>query len=255
MQCSEHLVHKGMIVQYSEKVNMENHVQDWVLDNCRFAAPKNRKGILVVFEGIDGTGKTTQSERLMEWLEKHDYSPVKTKWNSSELVSDAITKGKDSREMTPMLYSLMHAADLISRLDKVIMPALKRGRVVVADRYWYTSLIRDTLRGIDPELIKKIYADIREPDLVFHCVCPIEIAYARVMEEKGLTYYGSGMDLNLAKDRAESCLKYEGMMDRKYRQLLSKEAKHYFELDTNRPEKDIFEDVKNQMSKRFEIEK
>lgn len=217
-------------------------------------ASKKDKGILIVFEGIDGSGKTSQTEWLIDWLEENDYPVVHTKWNSSERLHEAIADCKDRREMTPMLFSLLHAADMLWRWEYVIKPALDKGRIVVCDRYYYTSLVRDSIRGVDESLVKAIYEDLREPDLVFHLVVPVEIAFSRVLDEKGLTYYGSGMDLKLSKNQADSCMKYEQMMDRAYAKLLPHEAKNYVPVDTDRSEKKIFKDIKEEVKGRFGIE-
>ena len=105
------------------------------------------------------------------------------------------------------------------------------------------------LRHDDGE-INQVYAELRQPDVIFHCCVKPEIAYARLLEEKGLPYYGSGMDMDLADSRAESCLKYEQMMTKAYDDALPHNM-GYFRLDTNRPEKEIFKDVKREISRRL----
>lgn len=225
---------------------MAEALQRWFSSNCLFAN-RSKAGILVVFDGIDGAGKTSQADRLIEWLEGMDYPVTHTKWNSSDLVSDAIKNGKDERQLTPRLFSFLHAADMVWRSENVIEPAIQRRNVVVCDRYYYTALVRDTLRGIDEGLVRRLYEGLPEPDVVFHCVCPPDVAFARLIDEKGLTYYGSGMDLDLAKDRNESCMKYEKLMDRAYRRIMPR-AKNCVRLDTNRAEKKIFKDVKAEVS-------
>ena len=238
---------------------MGNSIHDWISGNCRFIlenakmAKKHRNGLLIVFEGIDGSGKSSSTKKLLEWLEKEDYPAINTKWNSSDLVSECIDKGKDNRELTPMLFSLLHAADFHWRYENVILPALKTSRIVIADRYFYTSFVRDSLRGVKKDMLENVYADIREPDIVFHLSCPVNVAFARLMDEKGLTFYGSGMDLEISENRAESCLEYEKMMNDRYNSILPKMAKNYVKIDTNRSEKEIFDDIKEEMKKRFEI--
>ena len=164
--------------------------------------PRSNTGLLIVFEGIDGAGKSTQVDRLVKWLKKNEYSVETTKWCDSKLLADLISKAKKERKLTPLLFSLLHAADLIARYEQEILPALHKNKIVVMDRYYYTSFVRDELRGVDGALLKLIYKDFREPDVVFHCVLPIRLSYERVLKEKGhFSYYSSGMDLNYAPSR------------------------------------------------------
>ena len=231
---------------------MDRVASNWVLENCRFAARKP-KGILVAVEGCDGAGKSSITEMLVAWLEKHNFPVTQTKWNSSDIVKDAIDKGKDRRELSPLIFSLLHAADFVWRYENVILPALERNHVVVADRYVYTSYVRDGLRGVDPKILNLVYDGIREPDILFHCSCPTEIAFARLMEDKGFTFYGSGMDLGLSHNRNESCMLYEKKMCKEYDRILP-ECKNYVKLDTSKPKKETFQAVKDEMNSKFGID-
>lgn len=105
--------------------------------------PKKDKGLLIVFEGIDGAGKSTQVDMLKDWLDDEGYDFEHTDWNSSDLLSPATKKFKDKRELTPKLYCLLHAADLIHRYETIIHPALVLNKIVICDRYVYTSIARN----------------------------------------------------------------------------------------------------------------
>ena len=212
----------------------------------------NNKGILIAIEGIDGSGKSTLADRLLDWFDDQDYPITHTKWNDSDFISDAIKNCKDERCLSPMLFCLLHAADFVWRYDNVIIPALERNHIVLCDRYFYTSYVRDGIRGTDTEILDKAYKDMREPDVLFHCTLPVELAYSRVLAEKGFTFYGSGMDMGLSKNREESCMKYEGLMDKEYKKLLPKQ-KNYVKLDTNRSEKEVFKAAKKELADRFGI--
>ena len=241
---------KGHI--FFNKSNMEKLASNWVLENCRFAARKP-KGTLVVFEGADGSGKSCCRDMLVDWLKKHEFPVTQTKWNSSDLVKDAIDAGKDRRELSPLMFCLLHAADMVWRMENVVLPALERNHVVVADRYVYTSYVRDGLRGVDKKILDLVYDGFREPDILFHCSCPTEIAFARLLEDKGFTFYGSGMDLGLSSNRNESCMLYEKKMAKEYGDLLPKQ-KNYIKLDTNRPKKETLATIKDEMNNRFGID-
>lgn len=215
---------------------------------------QSKKGFLIVFEGIDGAGKTTQVKRLSDWLNDHGYSFVTTKWNSSKLLSDVLWKAKKKKSLTPMLFSLMHASDMHLRYEKLILPALAEDKVVICDRYYYTSYVRDQIRDIDPELLDFVYDDFREPDLVFHCVVPTRIAVERLLKERGVGYYSSGQDVGYGvKGREASAMKYEQDMADRYVKLF-KGMPNVVDLETDRTIKDIAKDIKKEVRKLLKME-
>ena len=112
-----------------------------------FAQPHPYPGKLIIVEGIDGSGKSTQLSLLQKWLESKEYKVFFTEWNSSELVKDTTKRGKKSKSLTPTTFSLLHATDFASRFYHEILPPLKAGMLVLADRYVYTAFARDAVRG------------------------------------------------------------------------------------------------------------
>lgn len=206
--------------------------------------PQKNNGILIAFEGIDGASKTTTSESLVKWLESENYDVVTTKWSDSSLLKKTIKKAKSERLMTPMLYSLLHASDFIVRYNEIIKPALEKNKIVVSDRYFYTSLVRDKARGVDIRILNEIYENYRIPDLLFHCVIPIHTALERLLKNNpDLSYYGSGMDLKLSPDRKESYIRYEHIIDKIYRKILPS-VPSYHKLSTDRSPDEILKEVK-----------
>jgi dTMP kinase len=216
--------------------------------------PDKNKGVLIVFEGIDGAGKSSQTDLLLKWLKDRGYNVVHTKWNSSKIIEKATQAAKDKRELTPLLYCLLHAADMLHRYDTEILPALENNKIVVADRYVYTSAVRDQARKVDVDLLKSIYQGLRQPDILFHCWVPIKVAFERLKKEKGLSYYGTGSDLELADSREENYLKYEEMLDKFYNELLPR-TPNYHKLNMNRSIEKIHEEVKRVMADEFGIGK
>src|SRR5438874_5215024 len=107
------------------------------------ASPHPYPGKLIVVEGIDGSGKSTQLSLLQKWLESQNYNIFFTEWNSSELVKETTRRGKKTKILTPLTFSLLHATDFANRLYHQILPPLKAGMVVLADRYMYTAFARD----------------------------------------------------------------------------------------------------------------
>jgi dTMP kinase len=231
------------------------NIQQQVHEILSKKKPKDKKGLLIVFEGIDGSGKSSQAAKLATWLKDDEgYDVVETKWNSSKLMKDAIKTAKDKRMMTPMLYCLMHAADLVIRYENDIAPALMENKIVVCDRYIYTSMVRDKARGVDIKILNEIYKDFRQPDILFHCTLPIHLAFTRMIKEKDMSYYGTGMDLNLADNKEENYLKYGNLMDRYYKQILPM-VPNYHKLLTNGTIESISDEVKKVVEQKTGIGK
>lgn len=204
--------------------------------------PVQRRGILIVFEGIDGSGKTTQIDYLTEYLERKNFSFTRTRWNSGNLLKKSIARAKKTQRLSPTLFFLLHAADMVDRYESVVVPALARNEAVVCDRYYYTGLVRDSIRGIDMDYNRAIYNRFREPDLVLHCQVDPAVAVARLAKAKGLGHYGSGMDLNLGATKEASALAYEKKMVDLYGAILPEQT---VELNMDNDVDSIFEEVKD----------
>ena len=114
-------------------------------------------GKLFIVEGIDGSGKSTQLDLLHKWLVSEGHLVVFTEWNSSPLVRKTTARGKKEQLLTPLTFSLIHAADLADRMERQVIPALKAGAIVLADRYIYTAFARDGARGLNPKWVRKLY--------------------------------------------------------------------------------------------------
>ncbi|HZY09587.1 MAG TPA: dTMP kinase [Bacteroidota bacterium] len=156
------------------------------------------RGRLIVFEGLDGAGKTTQIELLSKYLQERGLPVVVTSWNSSRLISKAIKRAKKAQLLTPYLYSTLHSADFMYRLENIILPALYDGFFVIADRYAYTALARDITRGVDRRWVENMYAFTPMPDIAFYCRTSIEKTLERVIDRSSgdvPSFYESGMDV------------------------------------------------------------
>jgi dTMP kinase len=181
-------------------------------------------GALIVVEGIDGSGKSTQLYLLKRWLEFGGYRLHFTEWNSSELVKSATKRGKQSRLLTPVTFSLLHAADFADRCERQILPLLQGGYLVLADRYIYTAFARDGARGCAPHWLRNLYRFAPIPDLTFYFRAPLEVAVNRIMSGRPkLKYYEAGMDLGLSFDRAESFRIFQGMIMEQYDRMAETE--------------------------------
>ena len=182
------------------------------------------KGKLVVVEGIDGSGKSTQINLLEKWLRFKGIQVFLTEWNSSEMVKQITSKGKKRGTLTPTTFCLLHATDFADRYERNIFPLVHAGYVVLADRYVYTAYARDVVRGCDPRWIREVYDFAVKPDLVFYFRVSIDVASERILGGRPkLKYYEAGMDLNLSNDLYESYRIFQSRIIDQYESMIKSE--------------------------------
>jgi len=167
--------------------------------------PHPYPGKLIVAEGIDGSGKTTQLQLATRYLQARGLPVFTTEWNSAELVKTITKKGKKKRSLTPMTFSLLHATDFAQRMVQNILPPLKAGMIVLADRYAYTAFARDVVRGCQRDWVRRVYQFAPRPDRAFYFNVPIDVSVDRLVSGRAkLKDYEAGMDLDLSGDIVES---------------------------------------------------
>jgi len=175
------------------------------LRSSRLHDPHPYPGRLITVEGIDGSGKSTQLLLLERWLSSRGFRVHFTEWNSSRLVRRSMKRGKKKDLLTPTTFSLLHAVDFADRLTYEIIPPLKAGMIVLADRYVYTAFGRDVARGVDPRWVRAVYSFAPRPDLALYFRVPIDVSLERLLAGRTkLKYHEAGMDVGLATDPAES---------------------------------------------------
>ena len=174
-------------------------------------------GRLIIVEGIDGSGKSTQLDLLRKWLVNQGYLVMFSEWNSSPIVKGITRRGKRQQLLSPMSFSLIHAADFASRTYSEIMPALQAGAIVLADRYVYTAYARDAVRGINRAWLRRLYAFAVQPTLAFYFDVPLEEAMRRIsLGRPELKFYEAGLDLGLTTDPYESFRRFQGLIRQEY---------------------------------------
>lgn len=179
-------------------------------------------GKLFIVEGIDGSGKSTQMLLLHKWLEAQGFPVFRTEWNSSALVKKMTKEGKKNKTLTPTTFSIIHAADFSDRLHFDILPPLKAGMIVLADRYVYTAFARDCVRGVNPTWVRNLYRFAIKPDVSFYFRVPIEVAVDRILSGRPkLKYYEAGMDLDLADTPEESFKIFQSRILEQYDGMVS----------------------------------
>lgn len=178
-------------------------------------------GKLIIVEGIDGSGKSTQLDLLKKWVASQGYCSYFSEWNSSELVQSTTKRGKAMRLLSPLTFSLIHAADFADRLEGDILPSLRGGGVVLADRYIYTAFARDAARGMSPDYVRRLYRFAPKPTVAVYFRVPLDEALNRILAGRPeLKYYEAGMDLGLSPDPYESFRIFQGRIFQQYESMV-----------------------------------
>jgi dTMP kinase len=199
-------------------------------------SPHSYRGRLIAVEGIDGSGKSTQLGLLERWLRAQGYPVHFTQWNSSRLVRRSMQRGKKKNLLTPTTFSLLHAVDFADRLTYQILPPLKAGIIVLADRYVYTAFARDVARGVHPEWVRQVYAFAPRPDLTLYFRVPIEVSLERLLAGRAkLKYHEAGMDVGLSHDPVESFRLFQSRVLEIYDALALEFGLHAIEADADIP--------------------
>ena len=179
--------------------------------------PNNFPGKLIIVEGIDGSGKSTQLALLRQWLISRGLIVSFSEWNSSSMVRASTKQGKKKQMFTPTTFSLIHATDFADRLERHIVPMLGAGAVVCADRYAFTAFARDVARGVKPQWVRKLYRMAVKPDIALYFRVPLQVALNRILGGRAsLKYYEAGMDLHLSTDIKESFSLFQARILKEY---------------------------------------
>lgn len=217
----------------------------------KYKSKHGYEGLLIVIEGTDGSGKSTQISRLKRWIEDQSYGAMVSEWKTSKFIADAINDAKDRNLLNATTFSLLYAADFADRLEQVIIPALKAGFVVILDRYIYTAYARDVVRGHDIEWLKNLYDYAPEPDMVFYLDVPVEILLKRIIGTTGLDYWESGRDIGLSSDFYKSFQIYQGKCLAEYQKMIKEYG--FISIDGTLSEKEIHKKIVSQVKNILEV--
>jgi dTMP kinase len=185
-------------------------------------AAEQISGKLIAVEGLDGSGKSTQIYLVKRWLELDGYKVFFTEWNSSVIVKNATKKGKKRQLLTPTTFCLIHATDFCDRYERQVLPLLRAGYIVLADRYMFTAFARDAVRGCNRRWIRNLYNFALRPDITFYFRVPMEVSLGRILKGRPkLKYFEAGMDLGLSNDPYESFRVFQGRISDEYDKMVS----------------------------------
>ncbi len=204
------------------------------------------RGSLIVIEGTDGVGRSTQIEQLTPWLEVQGYGVANTGWARSPLLSETINEAKAGHALTATTFSLLYAADFADRMENEIIPALRAGFIVIADRYLYTAYARNAVMGADRQWTQQLFGMALIPDLVLYLKTDVEHLIPRVLEGKGMEYWESGMHLGLGTDIFDSFRTYQRRLIREYNRLAGEFQ--FVSIDARRPIETIQTDLRRRIS-------
>jgi dTMP kinase len=211
---------------------------------------KKLPGKLIVLEGTDGVGRSTQVELLRKWLEKNGNAVSDTGLRRSPLTQPGLDEARKGNTLTPLTISLFYATDFADRLENQIIPALKAGFYVLSDRYFYSIIARDIVRGINPKWARNLYGFALIPDVVFYLKAEVETLVTRIVHGRGFEYWEAGMDISKADNLYDSFVEYQTCMIDQFDQMAKEYNFHV--INANKSVKEINSDIKEQLQKILE---
>ncbi len=192
--------------------------------------PSDLNGTLIVMEGLDGSGRSTQIALLQEWLESEGFAVQTSGLRRSNLVGRDIDELLAKNAVTRLTLALMYATDFFDQLEHRIVPALRSGTVVLADRFIFTLIARSVVRGINRDYLTGLYAMALRPNLTFWLNVRPETAFAREFKKaQAISYWEAGRDMSLSHDLYWSFVRYQTMIKREFEVMAKKNS--FIELD------------------------
>lgn len=212
--------------------------------------PALLKGKLIAIEGPDGSGRSAQVEALKNWLEGRGHAIVDVGIRRSNLVARPLQQLLEGNILNPRTLSLFYATDFADQLENVIIPALRAGFIVLADRYIYTLMARDIVRGADRAWVESLYGTALVPDAVFYLkVNPKQLVERNFLKNTTLQYWQSGMDLGLSRDMFTSFLRYQKLVQA---ELLRMRSRYDFTIiDGNRSIRRVSQELQTRVEALF----
>jgi dTMP kinase len=208
--------------------------------------PQELSGKLIVIEGADGVGRSTQIRLLKQWLETKGHAVLASRMTRSALAGKGLRQAKKGTTLGRVTMALFYASDFADRLQHEVIPALKAGFIVLTDRYVYTLAARALVRGIDPNWIREVYGFALQPDRIFYLRAGVDDLVTRVLQKGGFDYWESGMDLHLGDDMYESFVEYQNRITGQFDKMI--EDYGFGVIDASRSVPEVFTVLKDQIS-------
>jgi dTMP kinase len=202
-------------------------------------------GKLIVLEGSDGVGRSTQTQLLRRWLEDEGFAVSDTGLRRSAMTQKGLEDAKKGHTLGRITMSLFYATDFADRLENQIIPALQAGFIVLSDRYFYSIMARDIVRGADPDWAHKIYGFALKPDVILYLKADVMDLVSRLIHGRGLNYWEAGMDSHPSNDLYDSFIDYQSKLILIFDQFADQYG--FVTIDAGRPVMDVFSDLQNQI--------
>ena len=202
---------------------------------------KRLAGKLIVLEGTDGVGRSTQIALLREWLESGGYAVAATGLKRGKLAGKGLKSAMQGHTLGDITMNLLYATDFVDRLERLIIPALRASFVVLTDRYIYSIIARAQVRGIDPAWLRNIFGFALVPDVVFYLQADLAYLIPRVLNARGFDHWESGMDFLRAQDYYESFVEYQTRLLAQFDAMA--DEFRFVRIDANRSIHDVFKSL------------
>lgn len=210
-----------------------------------FARTKQLPGRLIVLEGTDGVGRSTQIALLREWVESQGYAVQSTGLKRSDLAGKGIKEAMRGHTLGLLTTNLYYATDMVDRLEKLILPALRAGFVVLTDRYTYSIIARAMVRGVDATWIRDIFGFALVPDAVYYLHADLPHLIPRVLNARGFDYWESGMDFLPNRDYYDAFVEYQSRLLAQFEIMV--EEYHFHRIDATRSIREVFQSLTSEI--------
>ena len=194
---------------------------------------KKLPGKLIVVEGTDGVGRSTQVNLLRKHLEKSGFAVSDTGLKRSPLTQSGLEEARRGITLSPLTISLFYATDFADRLENQIIPALRAGFIVLSDRYFYSIIARDIVRGIDPKWARELYGFALVPDIILYLKADIDTLITRIVHGRGFNYWEAGMDLLNEDNLYDSFRVYQSRMIEQFDLMIKEFNFHVIDANYN----------------------
>lgn len=210
-----------------------------------FERKKPLPGRLIVLEGTDGVGRSTQIALLREWVESKGYAVQSTGLKRSMLAGKGIKEAMRGHTLGNLTTNLFYATDMVDRLEKLILPSLRAGFVVFTDRYIYSIIARAMVRGVDPAWIRDVFGFALVPDAVFYLHADLPHLIPRVLNVRGFDYWESGMDFLPHRDRYDAFVEYQTRLLAQFEAMA--EEYDFHRIDATQSIREVFQALKGEI--------
>lgn len=207
-------------------------------------------GKLIVLEGADGVGRSTQTQLLRRWLEDEGFAVSDTGLRRSAMTQKGLDDAKQGHTLSRITMALFYATDFADRLENQIIPALEAGFIVLSDRYFYSIMARDIVRGADADWARQIYGFALKPDLVLYLRANVKDLVSRLIHGRGLNYWEAGMDVHAADNLYDSFINYQTELGLMFDQLAQEYG--FVTINAGQPVMDVFADLQKKIRRVLE---